>query len=321
MIGALQANYNSRLGKMYLVNVSFGVMFIWKMVAAFINPVTRSKIKVFSSNCPKELLEDIHPSQLPRAYGGTYDPPKKAWPPAFPPQTYRDEYTTLHYTPEEFKAELLKNKEAIPSPEMAREMKGIIKGKRVPQKTYYLGNGENQVRDQQNCIIEAVAKSIPNLVQNIPNKARGEEKKVAKQVMSKPVEANDEDLLINENCESKEESALTNLPKQFPSRQPQSKQSPEPENIRSEPDINPLLDTKDVKVELAAPLKSEPVKEDGEAKVEEAKECQSVTDVQAASSSTFSGRNEIQQHNFDKAREADGLKYKKKKSCCDCLLL
>lgn len=92
-------------------------------------------------------------------------------------------------------------------------------------------------------------------------------------------------------------------------------------------------ETKDIKIEFAPPLKSDtarelnnqPVRNNG--RVEESKEyaamkdSPSVTDPQGGNSTSLSGRHEIQPHNFDKAREADTMKYKKTKSCCNCLLL
>eukprot|EP00826_Nyctotherus_ovalis_P033689 TRINITY_DN2742_c0_g3_i3.p1 TRINITY_DN2742_c0_g3~~TRINITY_DN2742_c0_g3_i3.p1 ORF type:complete len:381 (+),score=97.99 TRINITY_DN2742_c0_g3_i3:952-2094(+) len=335
MISALQSNYNSRLGKMYLLNVSFGVMFIWKIVSAFVNPVTRSKIKVFSTNKPQELLDDIHPSQLPRAYGGEYDPPEKAWPPAFPPQTYRDEYETMHFTPEEFRAELLRNKEAVPSPEIAREMKGSLRGKRVPPKTYYLRNGVNQKRDQLNCIIEPAAKEIEQ------RKARQEERKHVgtNPVISKAVD-DKVDGIIEEKDDAKKITqnntrAVETKVNDPPAANSLSQRENQEQDKRQESDCRQLMDLKDetreIKIEFAPPLKSETAREQYSERanrlVEEAKESavlkesNSVTDGQAGNSTSLSARQEIQPHNFDKAKENEKVKYKKTKACCECRML
>lgn len=335
MISALQSNYNSRLGKMYLLNVSFGVMFIWKIVSAFVNPVTRSKIKVFSTNMPQELLDDIHPSQLPRAYGGEYDPPKKAWPPAFPPPTYRDEYKTMHFTPEEFKAELMRNKDAIPSPEIAKEMKGTLRGKRVPPKTYYLPNGVNQMRDQLNCVIEPVTKEPEQ------RKARQEEKKHVEMnpVVSKAVD-NEVDGVIEEKDDAKNVTrnntkAVENKVNDPPVANSPPLQENQEQDGKEDSNCRPLIDPKDemkeIKIEFAPPLKCETAREQSSERanrpVEEAKESaglkesNSVTDGQVGNSTSLSARQEIQPHNFDKAKESDRVKYKKTKACCDCRIL
>ena len=167
IIGTLQTNYTGRLAKMYILNVSFGIMLVWKMISTIINEGTKSKIKVFSTANPKEHLEDIHPSQVPIKYGGEYDMPANAWPPTFPPQIYRDEYDAMHFTIEEFKEELLKNKLAVPSPEMAEEMKGLIKGKRVPEKLYYLVNNQNQFRSTTNEIIKTEVFNKTNKIESV----------------------------------------------------------------------------------------------------------------------------------------------------------
>ena len=218
MIGTLQANYNSRLAKMYILNASFGVMFIWKIISNFINPVTRSKIKVFSEASPKELIDDIHPSQIPRQYGGTFDLPKKAWPPTFPPQTYRDEYNTMHFTVDEFKTELIKNKAAVPFPKIAKEMKGTLKGKRVPEKTYYL-QGKNELYDQFNAIIEpqvmldskkVIENKIPKTINDknlidVPNKRND-----TKTIESKPATNVKVEAIINEINKNSESINIIN---------------------------------------------------------------------------------------------------------------
>jgi len=335
MISTLQANYNSRLAKMYLVNVSFGIMFIWKIVSAFINPVTRGKIKVFSSNNPKELLEDIHPSQLPRAYGGEYDPPNKAWPPAFPPQSYCDEYKTQHFTPEEFKAELLKNKEAVPSPEMAKEMKGLLKGKRVPQKTYYLANGKNQIRDQFNCIIEPASK--PTMQKSVEPIKKEESKEInAKPIVSKLVENDQEDKIIEEAAKNNEKPTIQEtIQKQELAKEPVNHLSKPADPIKNEQremiqlsekqeSKSKLIDPNEgIKLEFATPLKLDTERELPKTKqAEKNKDLQNINEVQGGSSTSLSGRQEIQLHNFDKARATDTMKYKKTKSCCDsCLIL
>lgn len=56
-------------------------------------------------------------------------------------------------TVDQFRQELVRNKKAVPSPQLAAEMKQLLKDKRVPPKVYYLKNGETQMRDKYNAII------------------------------------------------------------------------------------------------------------------------------------------------------------------------
>ncbi|KAF2969300.1 hypothetical protein GQX73_g4282 [Xylaria multiplex] len=65
------SNYPERLGKMYIINVSKWYWGIWKVVSAFLDPVTASKIHVLSSSDYKaELLKQIPAENLPAAFGG-----------------------------------------------------------------------------------------------------------------------------------------------------------------------------------------------------------------------------------------------------------
>eukprot|EP00826_Nyctotherus_ovalis_P060922 TRINITY_DN860_c0_g2_i4.p1 TRINITY_DN860_c0_g2~~TRINITY_DN860_c0_g2_i4.p1 ORF type:complete len:322 (+),score=89.01 TRINITY_DN860_c0_g2_i4:1240-2205(+) len=61
---------------------------------------------------------------------------------------------------DEFREELLRNKKAVPSPELAAEMKHLLKEKRVPPKVYYLKNGETQMRDKYNAIITSASNEV-----------------------------------------------------------------------------------------------------------------------------------------------------------------
>jgi hypothetical protein len=60
----------------------------------------------------------------------------------------------LHFTKEEYKEEVIDNKYAVPSPELAKFLKGKIIEKRVPTKLYYLKGGVNEQRDEFNAIVE-----------------------------------------------------------------------------------------------------------------------------------------------------------------------
>lgn len=114
---------------MYILNVSLSLTIVRRVISSFIKSSTREKIEIFSDNKPKELLVDIYPSQLLATYRGNYEQPAKAWPPEFPPQTYRDEYRTKHFT---------NDRKAVPSPGLTVEMKGLLKDKWVTKKPYLL---------------------------------------------------------------------------------------------------------------------------------------------------------------------------------------
>ena len=161
----LQGNYHARLRKMYIVNASFGVMCAWQVLNKFISRVTKSKTQVCNSGQPKELLEAIHRSQLLKEYGGDFEAPKEAWPPTFPPQTYRDSYVETHFTENEFKEEVGRKIQIVPSPELAKDIKDKVKGGRVPEKIYYLRGGKNEKRDTFNSVIAVEEVKLVEFIQ------------------------------------------------------------------------------------------------------------------------------------------------------------
>jgi len=68
--GRMSANYGGRLFKMFVVNAPSSIYFAWKMVSAFLDPVTVDKIKISKTNTDKAMFDNIDPSQVEEKYGG-----------------------------------------------------------------------------------------------------------------------------------------------------------------------------------------------------------------------------------------------------------
>eukprot|EP00826_Nyctotherus_ovalis_P000832 TRINITY_DN10055_c0_g1_i4.p1 TRINITY_DN10055_c0_g1~~TRINITY_DN10055_c0_g1_i4.p1 ORF type:complete len:342 (-),score=116.40 TRINITY_DN10055_c0_g1_i4:92-1117(-) len=141
MVDCLQNAYKGRLFKMFIVNATTILKILWGILAGFMDPNTRAKMQVFSSNNPPELTNLVMPSQLFKEFGGEAEPPAKYWPPIFPPG-FREEFETKHLTKEEFKEELLAKVQMVPSPELAQIIRDSRKGKGKkgvhPRKNYRL---------------------------------------------------------------------------------------------------------------------------------------------------------------------------------------
>ena len=59
LIEVFQKAYISRMFRALAVNVTGFTLFIYKIVSLFIDPVTRIKIKLFTSWHPKKLLKYV----------------------------------------------------------------------------------------------------------------------------------------------------------------------------------------------------------------------------------------------------------------------
>jgi hypothetical protein len=156
MITCFQNNYKARLGKMFVLNASFFIRTVWLMVEAFMDSVTKSKIRLFGEAAPTELTELIHANQRFKDYGGNCDKPEKVWPPEYPKAGNRDEYKTDHVPEEDFKKEILENVRIMPTPALASYVRMNNKGSKkkgiFPRKTFYL-KGRIERRDSFNGII------------------------------------------------------------------------------------------------------------------------------------------------------------------------
>ena len=321
VITTLQNNYTSRLAKMYLLNASFGIMCIWKIVDNFINPVTRSKIQVFSSGQPKEILSMIHVSQLPKEYGGEFDSPKEYWPPTFPPQTYREDYAAMHETEEEFKEEAVKKPQVMPSPSVAKFMREAC-GKqagRFPEKIYYLRGGKTERRDDLNGIVEAKKKCEPCIDDaEKAKKIAAESSKTVdiyaeadKGVAAEKVNlAGKEEDVAQIKVEIREEVGQKGLPD---SNQPGKTESPQQQAVANN-NNNPLpVESKESN--RAKELKVVTIFKDPHL---------SQNNTEGINSTAGSGKYELQPHDFAKAKENETTRYKKaqsSKACCACSIV
>ncbi|KAL7275061.1 cytosolic factor, phosphatidylinositol/phosphatidylcholine transfer protein [Rhizina undulata] len=65
-----QNYYPERLGKLYLINAPWGFSSAFRVVKAFLDPVTVEKIHILGSGYQTELLEQIPAENLPVKFGG-----------------------------------------------------------------------------------------------------------------------------------------------------------------------------------------------------------------------------------------------------------
>ena len=60
----MSQNYGGRLFKMFVVNAPGTIYFTWKLVSAFLDPVTVEKIQISKKNTDKHMFDNIDPSQV-----------------------------------------------------------------------------------------------------------------------------------------------------------------------------------------------------------------------------------------------------------------
>ena len=75
----MSQNYGGRLYKMFVVNAPGTIYFTWKIVSAFLDPVTVDKIKISKTNTEKHLFDNIDPSQVEQKYGGKQPNRENFW--------------------------------------------------------------------------------------------------------------------------------------------------------------------------------------------------------------------------------------------------
>lgn len=85
LAGIWNANYRSRMGRTWILNVTWGVKVLWKVFTAFMDPLTVEKIHLTDKNTHSDLNEYFHPEQLLERYGGTGKEPLSKWPPVVAP--------------------------------------------------------------------------------------------------------------------------------------------------------------------------------------------------------------------------------------------
>lgn len=71
VISVASANFRCRPRKTFIVNTTFAVNMLWKIVSKFLHAQTKAKISLTSSNHADEMMNFIDPSQLEEKFGGT----------------------------------------------------------------------------------------------------------------------------------------------------------------------------------------------------------------------------------------------------------
>lgn len=84
----MSQNYGGRLYKMFVVNAPGTIYFTWKMVSAFLDPVTVEKIKISKTNSDKSMYDCMDPSQFEQKYGGKQPNRTEFWPFKIPEGVY-----------------------------------------------------------------------------------------------------------------------------------------------------------------------------------------------------------------------------------------
>lgn len=87
----LQNNYMYVLGKTWGVNCTAMQNFLWKVFEVFLDRETAEKMSFHQTNAPDSLVNNFHPSQLEKRFGGQAETPKIFWPPVIPTQQFRFE--------------------------------------------------------------------------------------------------------------------------------------------------------------------------------------------------------------------------------------
>lgn len=80
-IKSCQANYKCRGVKSFILNSTWGVRMIWKMVSPFVDSKVKQKIIFSDSNKCEEFIDMFHPSQLEKKFGGNARNLDIYWPP------------------------------------------------------------------------------------------------------------------------------------------------------------------------------------------------------------------------------------------------
>jgi hypothetical protein len=91
MFGVLQSNYRCRLNKIYILNMSTVLNFLWNIVKNWINPTTFNKIRFVKHY--NEIKETINPEQIEKKYGGLAEDKKDNY---FPPTIPSDNFLLLN---------------------------------------------------------------------------------------------------------------------------------------------------------------------------------------------------------------------------------
>ena len=72
-------HYKAKLAKLFVLDITNFLLFLWKIVETFIDSGTRKKFTVSKSPNPEALRTLIHRSQLIQKYGGDAPEPTSFW--------------------------------------------------------------------------------------------------------------------------------------------------------------------------------------------------------------------------------------------------
>ena len=64
VLGTISQNYGGRLFKLFMLNAPSSVWFSWKVVSAFLDPVTVDKITISKSGTDEKIFKFCKPSQV-----------------------------------------------------------------------------------------------------------------------------------------------------------------------------------------------------------------------------------------------------------------
>ncbi|CAD8185247.1 unnamed protein product [Paramecium octaurelia] len=81
VIDTMSTNFGGCLEKMFILNPSSGLNFLWKTISGFLDPETAEKINFFQKKDFMKLQQIIDPNQLEQKYGGTQPNQITFWPP------------------------------------------------------------------------------------------------------------------------------------------------------------------------------------------------------------------------------------------------
>ena len=157
LAACLQSNYKCRVSQMFVLNATLLIRGLWAIIKNFLNVRSVHKLQFFGTPDSTVLLQWIHPSQLPKAYGGLADFPEQAWPPIFPVGQTRDNYEVDHISEEELKRQLVTQAKLLPPPELG----DFVRAHRPPKarkglfahRTFYLHDRVER-RDSFNAVIK-----------------------------------------------------------------------------------------------------------------------------------------------------------------------
>lgn len=70
IIEVLNHNYPEQMAGMFIINAPAAFSMVWRVIRNFVDPITRTKIRILGSNFLPELTKVIHPQDVPDFLGG-----------------------------------------------------------------------------------------------------------------------------------------------------------------------------------------------------------------------------------------------------------